>query len=64
MLALAVARVDLQSTDPAARLAAVELVHKSGNDGSLGDLQRLLSVGSDGKPQEPDARVRAEAQRR
>lgn len=62
VLALAVARVDLQSTDPAARLAAVELVHKSGNDGSLGDLQRLLAVGSDGKPQEPDARVRVEAQ--
>ncbi|HEY4186558.1 MAG TPA: urea ABC transporter permease subunit UrtB [Polyangia bacterium] len=62
VLALAVARVDLQSPNPAARLAAVQLVHKSGNDAMLGELQRLLSVGADGKPQEPDAQVRGEAQ--
>ena len=60
-LALAVARLDLQSKDPAARLAAVQIIHKSGNDAMLGDLQRLVSVGADGQPQEPDAQVRAEA---
>ncbi len=62
VLTLAVARVDLQSSDPAARLAAVQVVHKSGNDAMLGELQHLLSIGSDGKPQETDPRVRAEAQ--
>jgi len=60
-LALAVARLDIQSKDAAARLAAVQLLHKSGNDAMLGELQRLLSVGADGQPQEPDAQVRAEA---
>jgi urea transport system permease protein len=62
VLTLAVARVDLQSSDPAARLAAVQVVYKSGNDAMLGELQHLLSIGSDGKPQEADPRVRAEAQ--
>jgi len=60
-LALAVARVDIQSKDPAVRLAAVQIVHKSGNDEMLGELQRLVSTGADGKPTEPDDRVRAEA---
>ena len=62
-LAMAVARADLQSTDPAARLAAVQLIEKSGNDGALGDLQRLLALKDDGKPAEPDAAVRAGAQK-
>ncbi|MEP6654526.1 MAG: urea ABC transporter permease subunit UrtB [Myxococcales bacterium] len=62
-LAMAVARADLQSADPAARLAAVQLIDKSGNDGALGDLQRLISTGADGKPAEPDAAVRAGAQK-
>ena len=43
--------------------AAVQLIHKSGNDEMLGELQRLLGVGADGKPIEPDDRVRAEAKR-
>ena len=60
-LALAIARVDIQSKDSAARLAAVKIIHKSGNDAMLGELQRLVSVGSDGQPAEPDAQVRAEA---
>ena len=60
-LALAVARVDIQSKDPAVRLAAVQIVHKSGNDEMLGELQRLVSTGPDGKPAEPDDKVRAEA---
>jgi len=63
VLAMAVARADLQSTDPAARLAAVQLIEKSGNDGALGDLQRLLATKDDGKPAEPDAAVRAGAQK-
>jgi len=60
-LALAVARLDIQSKDPATRLAAVQIIHKSGNDAMLGELQRLVSVGADGKPQEPDEKVRGEA---
>src|SRR3569623_2736328 len=60
-LALAVARLDLQSKDAATRLAAVQIIHKSGNDAMLGELQRLVSVGADGKPQEPDELVRGEA---
>jgi urea transport system permease protein len=62
VLALAVARIDLQSPDAEARLAAVQIIHKSGNDEALGELERLLTTGTDGKPQEPDPRVRAEAQ--
>jgi urea transport system permease protein len=61
VLTLAVARVDVQSTDANVRLGAVQIVHKSGNDEMLGELQRMLSTGSDGKPVEPDQRVRAEA---
>jgi urea transport system permease protein len=61
-LSMAVARADLQSSDPALRLAAVMLIRKSGNDGALGDLEHLLAHGADGKPQEADAAVRAEAQ--
>ncbi|HEY2901277.1 MAG TPA: urea ABC transporter permease subunit UrtB [Polyangia bacterium] len=57
-LALAIARVDLQSPDAAARLAAVEVIDKYGNDVFLADLQRLSSASG-----EPDARVRAVAQR-
>src|SRR4051812_5984734 len=60
-LGMAVARVDVASADPGLRLAAVQLIHKSGNDEMLGELQRLLAVGADGKPAEPDDRVRAEA---
>jgi urea transport system permease protein len=60
-LALAVARLDIQSKDAATRLAAVQLIHKSGNDAMLDELQRLLSNGADGQPQEPDQKVRAEA---
>ncbi len=62
-LAMAVARADLKSNDPTARLAAVHLIDKSGNDGALGDLQRLLSTDGNGKAMEPDAAVRAGAQR-
>jgi len=61
-LAMAVARVDVGSNDANLRLAAVKLIQKSGNDEMLGELQRLLGVGADGKPNEPDDRVRDGAQ--
>jgi urea transport system permease protein len=61
-LALAIARVDLRSSDPTLRLTAVQLIGRSGNDTSLGDLQRLIATGSDGKPMEADPAVRSEAQ--
>jgi len=60
-LAVAVARVDVQSPDANLRLAAVQLVTKLGNDQMVGEIQRLLAVGSDGKPAEADERVRDEA---
>jgi len=60
-LAVAVARVDVQSPDPNLRLAAVQLVTKLGNDQMVGEIQRLLAVGPDGKPAEADERVRDEA---
>jgi urea transport system permease protein len=62
-LALAVARVDLKKPDPEVRLEAVKIIHKSGNDSSLEELQRLIATGTDGKSLETDGRVRAEAQK-
>ena len=63
-LTLAIARVDLGSADPAARLAALELIGKSANDDFLSTLQQMLSQNDNGTPHEPDARVRAAAGRR
>jgi urea transport system permease protein len=60
-LALAVAHLDLQSADPTVRLAAVELVQRSGNDSFLAEMQRLAGRNGDGTFAEPDARVRAAA---
>ena len=40
-LALAVARVDLASDNSETRLAAVDLIQRTGNDGFLAELQRL-----------------------
>jgi len=60
-LTLAIARVDLGSADPAARLAAIEVVGKSADEDFLSTLQQMLSRNSDGTPHEPDARVRAAA---
>ena len=61
-LALAVARMDLSSPNAETRLSAVKIVHRTGNDGFLAELQRLVSTGADGKAAETDTRVRAEAQ--
>ena len=62
-LTLAIARVDLASADPNARLGALEVIRKSGSDDFLSTLQQMLSPGDNGQPREPDARVRAAAAR-
>ncbi len=60
-LALAVARIDLQSSNADTRLAAVEQIQRTGNDAFLADLQRMAARNGDGSYSEPDARVRAAA---
>jgi urea transport system permease protein len=62
-LALAVARVDLQSTNADTRLAAVDLIQRTGNDAFLAELQRIAGRTPEGTFNEPDARVRAAAAR-
>ena len=62
-LALAVARVDLQSANADTRLAAVNQVLRTGNDAFLADLQRINGRNSEGAYNEPDARVRSAASR-
>jgi len=62
-LILAIARVDLGSADAAARLAALDVIGKSGDDDFLSTLQQILGQGADGKPNELDPRVRAAAAR-
>jgi urea transport system permease protein len=61
-LTLAVARVDLASPSAEARVAALEVVRKLGNDEFLSAVQRLVSKNDQGAFVEPDARVRAAAQ--
>jgi len=60
-LALAIARVDLASPDPNARLAALDIIARSANDDFLSTLQQMLAPGDNGAPREPDGRVRAAA---
>jgi len=60
-LNLAIARVDLGSPDPAARIGALEVIAQSGDDDFLSTLQQILGTNGDGSPHEPDARVRAAA---
>jgi urea transport system permease protein len=62
-LALAVARVDLQSPSADARVAALEIIRKSGNDTFLAQLKAMTGKTSEGKDAEPDARVKAAALR-
>src|SRR5450432_728617 len=56
-LGLAVARIDLQSSNADARIAALGIIERSGNDDFLAELQRITSKTADGKDVEPDARV-------
>ncbi len=60
-LSLAVARIDLQSPNADARVAALGIIKKLGNDEFLADLQRMTSKNDQGAFVEPDARVRAAA---
>jgi urea transport system permease protein len=62
-LALAVARVDLAGSDPAARIAALDVIGKSGNDEFLSELKRLTSRGPGGAPVEGNPQVLAAAVR-
>jgi urea transport system permease protein len=62
-LNLAIARVDLGSPDPAARIEALGVIAQSGDDDFLSTLQQILGTNGDGSPHEPDAKVRAAAQR-
>jgi len=60
-LSLAVARADLAGSDTDARVAALNLIAKSGNDEFLSELQRMVSKGPGGAPVETDPRVLAAA---
>jgi urea transport system permease protein len=60
-LTLAVARVDLASASADARVAALQVVKRLGNDEFLSAVQRMLSKNDQGAFIEPDARVRAAA---
>jgi urea transport system permease protein len=60
-LKLAVARIDLQSSDPQARIAAIVIIGDSGNDEFLSALKQMVANNSDGTPREPNAQVRAAA---
>ncbi|HVY39927.1 MAG TPA: urea ABC transporter permease subunit UrtB [Polyangia bacterium] len=61
-LKLAGARVDLQSTDPQARIAALQAISDSGNDDFLSALQQMVGNKDDGTPREANPQVRAAAQ--
>jgi urea transport system permease protein len=62
-LKLAVARVDMHSPDPAAKIAALGLIGDSGNDEFLSDLQQMIGTNADGSPREPNPAVRVAAQK-
>ncbi|MFL5307424.1 MAG: urea ABC transporter permease subunit UrtB [Polyangia bacterium] len=61
-LKLAGARVDLQSTDPQARIAALQAISDSGNDEFLSALQQMVGNKDDGTPREANPQLRAAAQ--
>ncbi|HEY3498339.1 MAG TPA: urea ABC transporter permease subunit UrtB [Polyangiaceae bacterium] len=59
-LALMLAQVDLQSPDPQARIAALEIIKKSGDLGFKAELERMTGKGG-GTPSEKDPAVVAAA---
>jgi urea transport system permease protein len=61
-LSLAIARVDLQSPSADARIAALGIIKKLGNDEFLAVAQHMVSKTDQNAFVEPDARVRAAAQ--
>jgi len=61
-LTLAVARVDLASPSADARVGALQIIKKLGNDEFLSAVQRMVSKNDQGQFNEPDAKVRAAAQ--
>jgi urea transport system permease protein len=60
-LGLALARGDVQSESAEARLSAVQIMEEAGELSFKPVLERLLETDGDGKPREPDERVRAAA---
>jgi urea transport system permease protein len=62
IIALTQAEIHLKSKDPNARLSAVKALAESANPNTRSVLSVMLEKKSDGAFNEPDARVRAEAQ--
>ncbi len=60
-LSLALARIDLGSANPAARLAAVRTIGEMADPTLKPELKRILERKSDGSFREPDAELRREA---
>jgi urea transport system permease protein len=60
-LGIALAQVDLMSDSADARLSAVRLLDEASAVAFKPALERLVETDADGKPREPDARVRAAA---
>ena len=61
LLHLAIAQLDLVSSDARKRVNAVKVMHELGDPGLKPMLQRLLEKKPDGSYAEPDAEVRSEA---
>lgn len=62
-LSLALAQIDLSSTDQSKRLEALELLNKEGDVTHTADLERLTKANDDGSFAEPNVEVRAAAVR-
>lgn len=60
-LAIGLAKVDLQSTDPATRRLALNSLALTGNEETRGLIAAMLQKQADGSTLEPDAEVRAAA---
>jgi urea transport system permease protein len=60
-LGLAVARIDIESESAEARLNAVHILEEAGELSFKSLLERMVETDANGKPREPDERVRAAA---